>query len=101
MKFVHITFRFEYTDEIESILERQGVTDYVRYPMVEGMGLDGKHFGTQVFPGNFTVVQAMVEDHGVKGLLDELGKFRLRKKSHRHLQAVVLSVEDSLELRED
>jgi len=96
MKFVHISFRFEYTDHIEAILDRHDVSDYVRYPMVEGKGSDGKHFGTQVFPGSYYVVQARVEDDQLKALFEELDAFRLRKKAHEHLRAMAISVSDSL-----
>lgn len=96
MKFVHISFRFEYSDEIDLILDKQGVTDFVRYSMVEGKGHDGKHFGTQVFPGSFTVVQARIDDDQVKNLFSDLDDFRMRKKSHEHLRVMVLPVEDSL-----
>lgn len=96
MKFVHISFRFEYSDHIEAILDKHEVSDYVRYPMVEGKGADGKHFGTQVFPGNFTVVQARVDNEQVKGLLDDLDMFRQHKKAHEHLRAMVLPVEAAL-----
>ncbi|RQD57571.1 MAG: hypothetical protein D5R98_09045 [Desulfonatronovibrio sp. MSAO_Bac4] len=96
MKLVHISFRFEYSDDIDFILDKQGITDFVRYSMIEGKGQDGKHFGTQVFPGSFTVVQARVDDDQVKKLFRDLDEFRLRKKSHEHLRAMVLPVEDSL-----
>ncbi len=92
MKFVHISFRFEYTEHIEHILDENGVSDYVRYPMVEGKGQDGKHCGNQVCPGNFTVVQAMVDDKTVDGLLGDLSSFRKRKKAHEHLRACVLGI---------
>lgn len=96
MKFVHISFRFEYTDLIEAILDRHEIADYVRYPMIEGRGADGKHFGTQVFPGSFTVVQARVEDEKIKVLLNDLDGFRQQKKVHEHLRVMILAVEDSL-----
>ena len=96
MKFIHITFRFEYTDFIDSILDKHEITDYVRYPIVEGRGSDGKHFGTQVFPGNYTVVQARLDDDKIKAFFEELEDFRQRKKAHEHLRAMVMGVEDSL-----
>ena len=98
MKFVHISFRFEYTDFIDAILDKHGIDDYVRYPMVEGKGADGKHFGTQVFPGSFTVVQAVVQDGKVQPLFEDLEAFRKRKSPHEHLRAMVLNIEDSLGL---
>lgn len=96
MKFVHISFRFEYSDHIEAILDRHNIHDYARYPMVEGRGADGRHFGTQVFPGSFTVVQAMVDDHKTEGLLRDLDAFRQEKKARGHLRAMVLHAEDGL-----
>ncbi|WP_052507131.1 PG0541 family transporter-associated protein [Desulfonatronovibrio magnus] len=96
MKFVHISFRFEYTDNIDALLDKHRIDDYVRYPMVEGKGQDGKHMGTQVFPGNFTVIQARVEPDQFPGLMSDLQEFRSSKSSHQHLRVMVLPVEDSL-----
>ncbi|WP_028574071.1 PG0541 family transporter-associated protein [Desulfonatronovibrio hydrogenovorans] len=96
MKLVQISFRFEYTDVIEAILDECDVQDYIRYPMVEGKGSDGKHFGTQVFPGSFTVVQARVDNEEIEGLLKTLQAFRLEKKAHHHVRAMVIAVEDGL-----
>lgn len=93
MKFVHITFRFEYTESIEKILDDQGVVNYVRHPMVQGKGIDGKHFGSKVFPGNFTVVQAVVGDDETARLLKDLEEFGKSKAAHHHLRAFVLPVE--------
>ncbi len=90
MKLVHITFRFEYVDHVERILDDSGVEDYARYPMVDGRDQDGKHFGSQVFPGSVTVCQVLVKDDLVQGLMDRLQDFRMRKGAHRHLRAAVL-----------
>ncbi len=96
MKFVHITFRFEYTDRIDTILEDHGVVNYVRYPMVQGKGIDGKHYGSKVFPGNFTVVQAVVPDDKLDGLLADLEAFGKLKAAHHHVRAFVLPVESMI-----
>ncbi len=93
MKFVHITFRFEYTESIEKILDDHGLADYVRHPIVHGKGIDGKHFGSKVFPGNYTIVQAVVGDEAVDALLDDLEAFGKSKAAHHHLRAFVLPVE--------
>lgn len=97
MKFMHITFHFEYSDEIEQILDYHGIENLVRYPMREGKDSDGKHYGTQVYPGSTTVVQAQVPDDIVEALLKDLKTFREKKASHRHLEALVLPVEKKLE----
>jgi hypothetical protein len=96
MKLVHISVHFEYSDLIDAILDRHGVVDYVRYPMVEGRDSEGRHFGTQVFPGNFTAFQAQVADERLDGLLTDLREFRDRKPTHGHLQAAVLPIERML-----
>ncbi|MCF7855869.1 MAG: hypothetical protein K9N51_13805 [Candidatus Pacebacteria bacterium] len=94
MKFLHLTFHFEYSDPMERMLDKHGVTDFVRYPMIEGKDCDGKHFGTQVYPGNVAVIQALVEEESLSDLLDELRAFRDEKRTRHHLRAVVLAVDD-------
>ncbi|MCF8109353.1 MAG: hypothetical protein K9J81_10205 [Desulfohalobiaceae bacterium] len=96
MKLLFISFHFEYTEEIEAILDRHDIQDFVRYPMLESKDIDGKHFGTQVFPGNSSVVQALVEEERLQDIKDELKAFHEAKDSHRHLQAFVLPIESNL-----
>ena len=98
MKLLHVSFHFEYAEIIEQILDRHGVDDYARYSMIEGKDRDGKHFGTQVFPGNVTVIQAQVPDSSerVDALFQELQAFREERDAHRHLQAFLLPVERRL-----
>lgn len=93
MKFVHITVHFEFAEEIEDSLAHHGVRDYVSYPKAIGSDLEGKHDGTQVFPGHFTVFQALVEEERVSGLLDALRRFQQANHAHQHLRAAVLPVE--------
>ncbi|MFA9478361.1 PG0541 family transporter-associated protein [Phycisphaerales bacterium AB-hyl4] len=95
-KLVMIHFHFEYTDAIEAILDRHGVADYIRYPMMEGKDRDGKHYGTQTFPGNVSVVHAQVEEGSVDALLTAMDKFRKHKPAHGHLDAIVLPIERRL-----
>jgi len=96
MKLMIISFHFEYGESIESILDQHEIRDYVRFSMIEGKDRDGKHYGNQVFPGNVTVVQAQVQDQEAEGLFRDLRAFKEAKDSHRHLQALLLPVEDRL-----
>lgn len=96
MKFVQITVHFEYSDDIDRFLDQHEVVDYVRYTMTDGKDQEGKHFGSQVFPGNFTVYQAQVRDEQIDGLFADLETFRVSKPAHGHLQAVALAIERSL-----
>lgn len=96
MKLVQIHVHFEYGETIEALLDRHAVVEWVRFPMMEGRDREGKHFGSQIFPGNFTVVQALVQDDGVAALFSELRRFREHKRAHQHVQALVLPVEQLL-----
>jgi len=97
MKFLHITFHFEYSEDIEAILDKHGILDFIRIPMVEAKDRDGKHYGNQVYPGNSSIVQAQVPEEALEDLLADLKIFKEEKESHRHLQALVLPVERRLE----
>ena len=96
MKLLYLSFHFEYAEIIDAILDRHGLSDYVRYSMVEGKDRDGKHFGTQVFPGNVTVIQAHIQEDKIDALFNDLQVFRKEKDAHRHLTALILPVERQL-----
>jgi len=97
MKLMHITIHFEYSDAIEAILDNHEIRDYARYAMREGKDRDGKHYGSQVFPGNTTIFQAQVPEEKVEDVFADLKKFRDAKPSHQHLEALLLPVEKRLE----
>ncbi|MFP4501678.1 MAG: PG0541 family transporter-associated protein [Candidatus Hydrogenedentota bacterium] len=96
MKLVHITVHFEFADIIAQILDRCGVETYIRHGMVEGKDSEGKHMGTQVFPGNLTVFNAHVPEDKLDPLFEDLRTFREEKTAHEHIQALVLPVERQL-----
>jgi hypothetical protein len=81
---------------IEAILDRLAISDFIRLPMVEGKDEDGKHFGTQVFPGNSSVVLAQVPEESVDGLFAQLAHFRAAKPAHQHVQALMVPIERRL-----
>lgn len=93
MKLVHITFQFQYAEAIEAILARCHVTDMVRYPRVVGRDRDGRHEGSQAFPGHMAAIHAHVPQERLEDLWALLREFRDAKRAHAHLQAVVLPVE--------
>ncbi len=97
MKIMHITIHFEFSDTIEKILDDHEIDNYVRYSMREGKDRDGKHFGTQVFPGNTTIFQVQVPDEKVEAIFKDLKTFKEAKPAHRHLEALVIPVDQRLE----
>lgn len=96
MKLLQVVFYFEYAEAIESILDRNGVVNYVRHSMIEGKDKNGKRQGTQVFPGRFSMIQARVEKEKLASILSDLEDFKGLKKAHDHLQAFVLPIEQAL-----
>lgn len=93
MKLVVISVHFEYADVIEQIIDGHDVPHYFVFPRIEGRDNEGFHEGSQVHPGNLTAVHARMEDDAVDALLDDLQAFRVEKKAHRHLEAMVLDVQ--------
>lgn len=93
MKLLIVNFHFEYADDVEAILDRHGVASYVRYPMMEAKDRDGKHYGTQTFPGNTSIMHARVEDGEVDAVLADLRRFREQRTAHAHVEAIVLPIE--------
>ena len=96
MKLVQIHVHFEYTEAIDALLDHHAVVEAVRYPSMEGRDRDGKHHGSQIFPGNVTVFQVLLAAPAVDGLFTDLERFRRHKQAHQHLQALVLPVERRL-----
>lgn len=96
MKFLHLTFHFEYEERIEEIFDRYEIENYVRYSMMDGKDRDGKHYGTQVYPGNATVIQAQLPEDQVDEVWEDLKEFKESKKAHQHLEAIIVPVEARL-----
>ena len=71
MKLVHVSFQVQYTDLVEEVLARQGLRAWARYGRVAGRDCDGRHEGSQAFPGNLTVIQAQVGMRGLAGFVVE------------------------------
>jgi len=81
---------------IEQLLDEHEVVDYIAYPMLEGRDEEGRHNGTQVYPGNFTAVHAQVTEDTIDPIFQALERFRGEKRAHHHLEAVVLPIERRL-----
>lgn len=96
MKLVRVVVHFEYGEAVEEILDRHGVEHFVRFPFMEGKDAEGKHFGTQVFPGSVSALDALVPEDALEPLLESLASFRDARAAHGHLEAYVLPVERRL-----
>ncbi len=95
MKLLRVTVRFEYVDPVESILVDAGAEDFVRWPRLQGCDQEGRHYGSQVFPGHLSLIEALVCEDLLDTILERLEEFRSQRQSHEHLRAAVLPVERS------
>jgi hypothetical protein len=93
MKLVLITYRFEYNEPLERILSEHGLQDFIRNPRVEGSDVDGKHYGSKIYPGHMAMVWAQVADDDVDALLEDIESFKKAKQGREHVTALVLGVE--------
>ena len=93
MKLVHVTVQVQYAEDVGEILRRHELRSWTRHDRIAGRDLDGRHDGSQAFPGNMALFQAQVADDDVSAVLDDLEKFRTAKRVHHHIEALVLPVE--------
>lgn len=93
MKLVIVSVHFEYTEALAELIDRHQACHYFVYPRVDGRDSEGFHEGSQVHPGNLAAFHIRMGDDTVQTLLDDLNGFRLEKKAHHHLEAMVLNVE--------
>ncbi len=96
MKLLHVTVHSEYADTVIDMLVSHGIERYVHDPGMQGRDSDGRHEGSKTFPGNISVLQAEVDEERVVPLFEALSEFRVAKRAHEHLQALVLPVEQAL-----
>ncbi len=97
MKMLVITYHFEFSEYIEELLDNYAIRDYIRISQVEAKDCDGKRFGSKVFPGNSSLVQAQVPEEKLEDILADLKAFKESRVAHHHLEALVLPVEQRLE----
>lgn len=93
MRWLQLTFQSQYREPVEAILERHGLPHRVRHHRIAGRDRDGRHEGSQAFPGQVSLIEGRVPEEALDGLLEELEAFRKAKTAHEHLEAVVLPVE--------
>lgn len=56
-------------EELELLLQREGVAGWTEIPHVRGMGTTGPRLDSAVFPGSSAVIQTLVEDERIGPLV--------------------------------
>ena len=79
MQMLMISFNRAISSEVMEILEKSGITGYTRWNQVQGKGkTSGSHFGTEVWPGENSVIFASAEDNQAETILLEVKDLRSR-----------------------
>jgi hypothetical protein len=75
MKLLVVIVDHQRLEDLLAVLRRSGITGYSVVPSVFGAGETGRHLGTRAFPGENTMVFALVSKLEFEGLRAELQRF--------------------------
>ena len=79
MKMVMISYNRAINSEIMEILEKRGIESYTKWANVQGKGkTSGPHFGSEVWPGENSVIFTAVEDEKANDLLASVKELRAK-----------------------
>lgn len=92
MRLVHISLRYEHLDELDGVLTKHRVVDYVRHPRREGAGAGAANTAPGS-PERLAVVEALVHWSVIEPLLMSLRRFRAEKGT---LRAAILPIEAAI-----
>ena len=79
MKMAMISYNSAINSEIMEALEKCGIENYTKWTQVHGKGkASGPHFGSDVWPGENSVILAAIEDEKKEELLECIEKLRVK-----------------------
>ena len=79
MKMAMISYNSAIETEVMEVMENCGVENFTRWRQVQGKGeISGAHFGTDVWPGENSVIFTAIADEKVKDLVKCIVKLRLK-----------------------
>lgn len=75
MKLLMIIVETRCREELEVLLQREGVTGYSEIPGAHGVGASGVRMGSSAHPTTSSIFFTVVEDDQVAGLKKTIGSF--------------------------
>ncbi len=94
MKMVMISYNSAIESEVSELLENCRVKNFTRWNKVQGKGkMSGAHLGTDVWPGENSVIFVAVEDEKVNNLLSYMKRLR-PKLGKEGIKAFVWNLEE-------
>ena len=79
MKMVMISYNSAINSEIMEVLDKCGIANYTKWAQVHGKGkTSGPHLGSEVWPGENSVILTAIEDNKAEDLLKCVKELRVR-----------------------
>ena len=69
-------------EELELLLQREGVAGWTEIPHARGMGTTGPRLDSAAFPGSSAVIQALVEDERIGPLVASINANCVQCRDH-------------------
>ena len=94
VKMVMISYNSAINSEVMELLEKCGIRNYTKWTQVQGKGeTSGSHFGSEIWPGENSVLAIAIEDNEKNKLIEGLKNLR-QKLGKEGIKAFVLPVEE-------
>lgn len=94
MKMVMISYNSAIESEVTEVLEKSGIENYTKWIRVQGRGnASGPHFGSEVWPGENSVIFSATEDEKLENLLRYIKELRTRLRKEG-IKAFVWGLEE-------
>ncbi len=79
MKMVMVSYNSAIDSEVMEALEKCGIENYTKWIRVQGKGkTSGPHFGSEVWPGENSVIFSAIEDGKIEDLLKNIKDLRTK-----------------------
>ena len=92
MKLLMIIVESHCREELEVLLQREGITGYSEIPGAHGVGASGVRMGSGAHPETSSIFFTVVEDDQVTGLKKTIGSFC--DASDKKMRMIQWAVED-------
>lgn len=96
MKLIFIVYNISIEEEVQQLLQTQGVKNYTQWPRLIGVGeLAGARLDNGVWPGANSAIVAVVPDEQASSLMSAVRALRAGEGRREGIEAFQLNVEDT------
>lgn len=96
MKLIFIVYNISIEEEVQQLLQAQGVKSFTQWPRLIGVGeLAGARLDNGVWPGANSAIVAVVPDEQASSLMSAVRALRAGEGRREGIEAFQLNVEDT------